>query len=317
MGARLASGRRNGESFRAERRDERSFDRGAPLSAHDYTREPGDAAQIDVARVDRMLLERIGAKRARDFAAADALRESLQAMGVHVNDKEKLWAVSRGAGVRGAQAGARRGEGGGRRAERSSQRVSLVADPKTGEVRNPSAADEMYFSTQGFLRAGLPPPPPPALGRRNEMTSRAPAVRYSAGGGRDGPFSGRGEGGRRTERPFELGAPISGRGGGEGSRRDERRFERFNPFDESSFEREVAPPSTVEKVASRRGTGGNYGGNYDGNYGGNYGGRGDGGGRGTGRGRGAAAGKSRENPWLARREQPTTRGRYGERRPDR
>ena len=62
-------------------------------SGHDYTREPGDVAPIDVSRVDELLNQRHAAKRAREFPTADALRDSLRAMGVEVMDREKQWRV--------------------------------------------------------------------------------------------------------------------------------------------------------------------------------------------------------------------------------
>ena len=65
---------------------------GAP--PHDYTRMEGDTAPVDVDRVNELLSRRVGAKRARDFRAADAIRNELKnALSVAVLDREKEWHV--------------------------------------------------------------------------------------------------------------------------------------------------------------------------------------------------------------------------------
>ena len=46
-----------------------------------------------MSRVDELLNQRHAAKRARDFPTADALRDSLRAMGVEVMDRDKQWRV--------------------------------------------------------------------------------------------------------------------------------------------------------------------------------------------------------------------------------
>jgi len=46
---------------------------------------------VDVAAVEAILERRRGAKKARDFEAADELQAELLAMGVFVNDKERTW----------------------------------------------------------------------------------------------------------------------------------------------------------------------------------------------------------------------------------
>ena len=66
-------------------------DYGAPQ--HDYRRMEGDTARIDVAKVNDLLSRRVGAKRARDFRAADAMRNELRGLGVAVLDREREWHV--------------------------------------------------------------------------------------------------------------------------------------------------------------------------------------------------------------------------------
>ena len=70
---------------------------GAPV--HDYKRMEGDAAPIDESRVDDLLSQRVGAKRAGDFQRADRLRNELRALGVAVLDREREWHVIAGDGL--------------------------------------------------------------------------------------------------------------------------------------------------------------------------------------------------------------------------
>ena len=69
--------------------------------SHGYERDPSDDGDgdVDEARVNRLLTERVAAKRARDYDKADQLRDELRAMGVEVNDKDRCWRV-RGGGNR-------------------------------------------------------------------------------------------------------------------------------------------------------------------------------------------------------------------------
>jgi hypothetical protein len=62
-----------------------------PMAEHGYTREPGDTALVDVKRVDAMLMERVDAKRTRDFDTADRIRDELREMGVEIYDRERTW----------------------------------------------------------------------------------------------------------------------------------------------------------------------------------------------------------------------------------
>jgi hypothetical protein len=63
-------------------------------AASGYLRDPTDTAPVDVSEVERLLCERAEARAARNWNAADELRDQLGAMGVSVQDNEKAWIVS-------------------------------------------------------------------------------------------------------------------------------------------------------------------------------------------------------------------------------
>ena len=80
--------------------------------------------QVDEAKVNGMLAQRMQAKMGRDFVTADNLRDELRAMGVEVYDKEKTWkaggassfqngGMGGGGGGGGGMGGGGGGEGGG------------------------------------------------------------------------------------------------------------------------------------------------------------------------------------------------------------
>ena len=81
---------------------------------HGYERDANDAGgDVDEAQVDRLLTERVAAKRSREYDKADKLRDELRAMGIEVADKERTWRV-RGSGGRGrGRGGDDRGTNGG------------------------------------------------------------------------------------------------------------------------------------------------------------------------------------------------------------
>lgn len=61
-----------------------------------YSREPSDTASVDVAAVEALLDERDSLRSARNWNAADSVRDSLQGMGVAVYDNEQTWRVAAG-----------------------------------------------------------------------------------------------------------------------------------------------------------------------------------------------------------------------------
>jgi len=74
------------------------------LSVSGYQRAAGDTAQVDVARVENLLRDREEARAARNWKAADAIRERLGAeYGVSVRDNEQEWVVDGGAAQRAKQ----------------------------------------------------------------------------------------------------------------------------------------------------------------------------------------------------------------------
>lgn len=78
---------------------------------HDYRRDDNGSAQVDEAKVNKMLADRMQAKMGRDFDSADRIRDDLKAMGVEVYDKEKTWKATGGGG--GGYGGGGYGGGGG------------------------------------------------------------------------------------------------------------------------------------------------------------------------------------------------------------
>ena len=80
---------------------------------HDYRRLDDGAAPVSVGKVHKLLAERIGAKRTKDYTLADSIRDELQRMGVVVDDKERTWQVLGSAGplVGGRTAGGSEGTG--------------------------------------------------------------------------------------------------------------------------------------------------------------------------------------------------------------
>jgi len=73
------------------------YDAAPPRANHGYEREYNDHAPVDVAAIDAALLERNEAKRARDFATADAIRDGLlRDYNVVVWDRDRMWRVRHG-----------------------------------------------------------------------------------------------------------------------------------------------------------------------------------------------------------------------------
>lgn len=58
-----------------------------------YTREEGDDAPIDVAKVEEMIFQRSQLRQDRNFVEADAIQDELAQMGVTVFDREMKWFV--------------------------------------------------------------------------------------------------------------------------------------------------------------------------------------------------------------------------------
>ena len=67
--------------------------RGAPDLNAPYTRRGGGEVE-DVSKVEELVEERADAKARRDYAAADAIRDQLNAMGISVDDRSREWRVA-------------------------------------------------------------------------------------------------------------------------------------------------------------------------------------------------------------------------------
>jgi len=61
------------------------------VAAAIYERAEGDTGEVDVARVNELLEERAELREARDFAAADEVRDELKEMGVTILDRDQKW----------------------------------------------------------------------------------------------------------------------------------------------------------------------------------------------------------------------------------
>lgn len=72
-------------------------DDGPALRPLVYSREAGDVAEVDVRKVEALVRRRSEHRATRDFAAADAVRDELSALGVSVYDSEAKWFVGFGA----------------------------------------------------------------------------------------------------------------------------------------------------------------------------------------------------------------------------
>ena len=69
-----------------------------PPTGHGYARDDDGSVALspdDAAQLDALLLERVRAKRSRDFAAADHARDLLRAAGVEVDDRRNTYRVGR------------------------------------------------------------------------------------------------------------------------------------------------------------------------------------------------------------------------------
>ena len=60
-----------------------------------YTRQAGNDIEVDVEKVEELIMERAFLRRNRDFAGADEVRDALAEIGVRVLDKEYEWYAMR------------------------------------------------------------------------------------------------------------------------------------------------------------------------------------------------------------------------------
>jgi cysteinyl-tRNA synthetase len=70
---------------------------GASLRALGFTRRPQSRRTVDVAAVERLIAVRLDARRAKNFAESDRIRDELAAMGVTVKDSKEgtTWEIAR------------------------------------------------------------------------------------------------------------------------------------------------------------------------------------------------------------------------------
>jgi len=108
---------------------------------HDYTRDTSrDTSNVDEDAVNRLLSERIGAKRERDYDTADAIRDQLASdYGVAVFDRELTWRTGWTSG-----GGTRRGGGGNDRrgGGRNSRRPAVDFGPNGHDYHRSSDMGE-------------------------------------------------------------------------------------------------------------------------------------------------------------------------------
>lgn len=101
--------RSRGGNSRGAGRGGRGGGRGGSGGGHDYVRDTSrDESNVDEATVNRLLSERVDAKRSRDFDTADAIRDQLMSeYSVGVFDRERTWRT--GCSPSGSGMGGRRG----------------------------------------------------------------------------------------------------------------------------------------------------------------------------------------------------------------
>lgn len=120
-----------------------------------YSRGQDSGLDIDEAKVQRMVNQRVTLRDVKDFAAADALQDELKQLGVTVKDKEKIWVVD-GPGKKKISPGANwrrqrqkevgsskigdEGKAVGKAASGDSEAVAAPARPKPKEEPTPVAA---------------------------------------------------------------------------------------------------------------------------------------------------------------------------------
>ncbi|KAH8068864.1 hypothetical protein JL721_6436 [Aureococcus anophagefferens] len=135
---------------------------------HGYRRDDDGAVALtpdDAARLDALLLDRVAAKRERNFDEADRLRAALEAAGVRIDDRDRTYRVSGRRGAHGATATRRqpvagwsRG-GGAPRAVREAIRDELDAVASACGCRLVLDDDRRTYR---FLRAAEPAAAPAA-----------------------------------------------------------------------------------------------------------------------------------------------------------
>lgn len=65
--------------------------KGSAKKLGEYALEGEAPAGVDLAMVEKMLSDRVAAKLAKDFDAADKLQEELKGLGVYTNDRLRTW----------------------------------------------------------------------------------------------------------------------------------------------------------------------------------------------------------------------------------
>ena len=124
-------------------------------------RAVGDTSGIDVAQVEALVQERVNARAQRNFDAADAIRDQLRDLGVHIDDRDQTWSRRReggggygggygssyGGGYGGGYGGRDRGSGRNDRGGRSNFRGYYEDDQGYGVRRGGGRAGG--FSSRG------------------------------------------------------------------------------------------------------------------------------------------------------------------------
>ena len=108
---------------------------------HDYVRDTeSDSSNVDLETVDRLLSDRLQARKTGDFPSADAIRDQLlDTHGVTVWDKEGVWRT----GASRSGSGMRR-PGGGRGGERGKDRLQAR---KTGDFPSADAIRDQLLDS--------------------------------------------------------------------------------------------------------------------------------------------------------------------------
>lgn len=135
-------GSKDGDAARAESAKDKKGGRPYQKGKSDYRREDDGSAQVDEAKVTKMLADRLQAKMRKDFASADGIRDGLKAMGVWVNDTERTWKATGGGGGGGGGVGRDGSSTSGNAVEPDAkrQRVGEEQAKETKELPSPSKA---------------------------------------------------------------------------------------------------------------------------------------------------------------------------------
>jgi len=203
---------------------------------HEFSRVPGNTGRTDLDKCDKILAQRIEAKRANDYEVADKLRDQLRRdLGVEVMDRERLWWSVNG----------ERGQMPQFKASSHDYRREDNLDGVDIESINAILAQRLQaritrdFATADQLRDRLR-----RMGVEVDDKARSftclPSAQGSGGGGGGGGGGGRGRSGSRSASPRRGDSPRNDNGGDRGGGGRESRSRSRSPPARRDDERDEA-----------------------------------------------------------------------------